>query len=147
MLRGCKEQSTPQAARAEDVFAQINSRPWSVPSQENGGGWRRLGQPQAGSVDTGGCSRFHLESGCLNRGVLHSSEVLMSGEWMFTQGNSASALLLEHKTNVCPGKCRAPAQVLHWVCGFGVYTGGGTAWAHSQQSPPHSPAGSRRKNH
>lgn len=37
MLRGCKEQSTPQAARAEDVFAQINSRPWSVPSQENRG--------------------------------------------------------------------------------------------------------------
>lgn len=56
------------------------------------------------SVDTGECSRFHLESGCFKRGVQHSLEVLMSGAWMFTQGNSVLTLLLEHKTNVCRGK-------------------------------------------
>lgn len=118
LLRWHKEQSTPKTS---GCIAQLSNYPRQETLQ------RGAGQPEALTVDTGECSRFHLESGCLNRRVQHSSEVLEAGEWMFTQGNSTLTVLLEHKTNVCPGKCRSQARILYWVCGFGAYTEGVTA--------------------
>lgn len=61
----CRMAGAQSSACTEEVFAQTNSHPWSVPIQR--GVLEETGTAPAQAVDTGECSRFHLERGCLNR--------------------------------------------------------------------------------